>query len=339
MSNRSARRAERKAAKRQDRFTRNVLVPFCQRNGLALPEESDLEFAEALLDAERKQAQAKHHALRSESRKLSIAGADWSKCSMFGRRSSAKESISFNREYRGVGVKFDRSVIDPFYGMVCHPKTGEIIQSWDCSDPEKVVDLLAPIGKPTKEESASFRKARNQTAVNILEYRKDHLSEIRARLKAEGVEAETPDAQYKQEVQCAIRMVREAKQARTHHALETLSRTFIGPQFNAESLGQLPLYSGQYDTTICTRKPVPVERRLPITRTTAGPLKDRRVEESMPVQRFSSGGALRDAEGRLERLTPPYRPPPDPDDLVRPAQVLPEAPAKAPDPGFGWKRL
>jgi hypothetical protein len=306
------------------------LIPYCKKYGFDPSSPESLAAAEIQFNQREQEVRQIMSQVRPM---LQCSGMNWDKGSNAGYRTSPKDSVSLNREYRGLGVRFERIVnydvkvdprwdakrrtwiagyretiseVDPNHGVCFDPKSGRIFQSWQKQDNRRsgrpeIVDTLEINGKPSPEEkakqSAATRKDKDLAMAKVREY-----------CRANGIANPT-------EADClfAISLMRIEIQAKR---VETLRKLDSYPQFLRDAAGEIPTYNGDHHNACTTvRHASPVESRLPVTRTTAGPLSDHRIEASSRVQRFNTQGVDDGARlgvalkaPKIVRLTPPLPP-------------------------------
>lgn len=294
----------------------------------------------------------------------------------FGTRTAAKETVSLNREYRGKGVRQNYQDVDPAYGWVVNTdptKPGYIVQTWQPKQRrnadgkiEKVIDPVS--GKPllidtkdgrhlSPEERRAKAKARRSAQTTAFKTLKQKCSEMNV-----VFDPFSDDPKVREGMRGAANALCQERHESRRKTLAIIA-SINSVTFNRDAIGEVPIYGADLQACVTLRHVNPqfVEKveelpdgwhrfntnRRTVTRTTAGPLSDYRIEASARVQRFNTQGVDNEAllgvarkDPKIVKLTPPL-PPPDNTPLYveRFHRVIHKAPAPdqyawAPE---GWK--
>ncbi len=248
-------------------------------------------------------------------RTLGIGECQMANAGFFGRRTAAKETVSLNREYRGIGVKHNYQEIDPAYGWVANrdpsikgytvptlvpkqrrnPETKKIETVIDSESGKPLMVSTLDGRHLSPEERKAKAKSRREAQAAALSLLQRTCKQLNVKADDEGMRS------------AANHLVKEAH-ARRQSFLRCVE-SINAVTFNRNVLGEIPQYGNDHHNACSTvRHASRPEHRLPVTRTTAGPLSDYRIEASSRVQRFNTQGVSRDDQGlpKIVRLTPAF---------------------------------
>lgn len=262
-------------------------------------------------------------------RTLGLGECQMANAGFFGTRTAAKETVSLNREYRGKGVRQNYQDVDPAYGWVVNTdptKPGYIVQTWQPKQRrnadgkiEKVIDPVS--GKPllidtkdgrhlSPEERRAKAKARRSAQTTAFKTLKQKCSEMNV-----VFDPFSDDPKVREGMRGAANALCQERHESRRKTLAIIA-SINSVTFNRNRIGEVPIYGTDHHNACTTvRHASKPEDRLPVTRTTAGPLSDYRIEASARVQRFNTQGLkLADDDGKplpspkIVKVTPPLPP-------------------------------